>query len=366
MIKNVLTHVPSRLFILSNLLFWLLLNTFAADWNVRQRWAYGREVNFIDMWLMNIPYWGNWALVTPLAIALVRSIKMDGVNLYNVIGKNIVVMLIVMILYWGLTVIEVMFISSGGKASIEALAYSFSDLLVSPMHLDFLIYIAVASMALTLNYNKTIQEQTINNHKLTNQLLKVELTALKSQLNPHFLFNTLNTISGLVRLEQKSGAVKALSELSHMFRSVLENQNKQLTSLKNEMEFVESYLAIQKLRFENKIALQLNVDKECLDFQLPFMLLHTLVENAVQHGSQLESNENVMLLVITVRDEQLNIRLVNKASTKNDHSGFGIGLQNCHKRLKHIYQDRYVLQGKEIENGCFETLLSLPVGVTNV
>jgi sensor histidine kinase YesM len=366
MIKNVLSHFPSRLFILSNILFWLLLNTLSTDSTYRQRLAYGIEANFIDLWLMYIPYWGNWAIVTPLAVALVRSIKMDGVELPRLIAVNIVVMFITMVIYWGLTVIEVTLISSSGKISFEALALGFSNLLMSPMHLDFLVYLAVAALAFAINYNKTIQKQAINNQELTNQLLKVELTALKSQLNPHFLFNTLNTISGLVRLDQKSGAVIALSELSHMFRNVLENQNKQLTCLKNEMEFINSYLAIQKLRFDNKISLKIDVAEESLDIQLPFMLLHTLVENAVQHGSQLESNENMMHLVVSLSDGNLNIRLVNKASTGDDHKGFGIGLQNCHKRLKHIYKDKYILQCQEIDNGYFETLLSLPAGVTDV
>ena len=366
MFKNVLFHTPSRLFILSNVLFWLLLNTLATDSTYRRMLASGSEANFVDLWLWYIPYWGNWAIVTPLAVALVRSIKMDGVELPKLIGINLVVMFITMSIYWGLTVLEITLISSGGSISFEALTKAFCDLLMSPMHMDFLVYVAVAAMALAINYNKTIQKQAINNQQLTNQLLKVELAALKSQLNPHFLFNTLNTISGLVRLDQKSGAVTALSELSHMFRTVLENQNKQLTSLRNEMEFVKSYLVIQKLRFDNKISLQIDVAEESLDIQLPFMLLHTLVENAVQHGSQLESNENMMHLVVSLGDDNLNIRLVNKASTSDGHKGFGIGLQNCHKRLKHIYKDKYTLQCQEIDNGYFETLLCLPVGITDV
>lgn len=366
MFINVLANFPSRLFVLSNILFWLLLNTLASDWTVRQRLAYGRDANFIDVWLVYIPWWGNWAIVTPLAIALVRSIKVENTNIGKFIGLNALVMVICMSIYWSLTVIEVTLINSNGSPTIESFRWSISDLLISPLHLDFLVYLAVASMALAISYNKTVQKQAINNQELKNQLLKVELASLKSQLNPHFLFNTLNTISGLVRLDHKAGAVQALSELSHMFRSVLENQNKQLTSLKTEMDFVESYLAIQKLRFENKLSIQLNVAKNCLDVSLPFMLLHTLVENAVQHGSQLESDENMLQLEVFLDNHNLQIRLINKASTTDGHKGFGIGLQNCRKRLKHIYKGAYKLTCHEIDNGYFETCLSLPIGVENV
>jgi LytS/YehU family sensor histidine kinase len=179
------------------------------------------------------------------------------------------------------------------------------------------------------------------------------------------LFNTLNTISGLVRLEQKEGAVHALSELSKMFRKVLENQKNQLASLKNEMEFIDSYLNIQKIRFENKLAVKIDIQPECMDAELPFMLLHTLVENAVQHGSQLESDENLLHLKVEREDSNLHIELTNKVSINDDHKGFGIGLKNCRKRLKHIYSDSYTLDCFETDDGHYKTTLKLPIGISD-
>jgi two-component system LytT family sensor kinase len=364
MYKEFVKYFPSRLFCLANILFWLVLNTLAADHTHRAMLRWGRESDWLTTWFEYLPWWGNYALLAPVIIAWVRMIGVDGQPWWKLVGKNVLLMLAGMSVYWGLTLTEVTLINNYGAFSSETFFISLSHLLASPMHMDFLIYLAIASFAIALSFHAHSKEQAVHNQELSNQLLTVELQVLKTQLNPHFLFNTLNTISGLVRMENKSQAVKALSELSVMFRKVLENQHHQMTSLKNEMEFINSYLSIQKMRFENKLTFEMDIDQDCLDAELPFMLLHTLVENAVQHGSQLESNENILKLHIRMNAERLDIHLTNKAST-GEHKGFGIGLNNCRKRLGHLYQHDYELQCKDIGDGYFETSLLLPVGDTN-
>lgn len=365
MFKALIQHLPPRVFWLANILFWLILNTIAADHTHRTRIRYGNPSVWIETWLEYLPWWGNWALIAPFIIAAVKVINKSSLTLFKQVSLQLLAGVILMIFYWGLTATEVILISNGG-ITFDELQYSLGRLILSPLHMDVLIYMTVAGIGLAQSYYAKSQEYAVTSQRLSNQLLKAELSALKSQLNPHFLFNTLNTISGLVRLDQKTGAVKALSELSQMFRCVLENQHQQLTSLRNEMEFIDSYLSIQKLRFENKISLQVSIDEECFDAELPFMLLHTLVENAVQHGSQLESNQNIMHLDICCENSWLNIKLINKASTRDDHGGFGIGLKNCRKRLQHIYQDRFTLTTNQIEQGYFQTRLAIPIGPHHV
>lgn len=366
MFKVFISLFPSRIFCLSNLLFWLLLNTLATDWTYRQRIAYDREADFFDLWIYHIPWWGNWALVTPIVIALVRSISIVGQSRVKFIALNLLVMVVAMFFYWALTVIEVTLLNNHWQLNSTALVDSFADLLNSPLHLDFLVYLAVASLGLTVNYYNKARDQAIHNQKLANQLLDIELQSLKAQLSPHFLFNALNTISGLIRLDQKNKAVTALSDLSQMFRKVLENQKTQLTTLRNEMKFVNSYLAIQKMRFENKLEVQMEISQDSLDIEVPFMLLHTLVENAVQHGSQMESDQNLIKLLVTTDGKRLFISLLNKASQHEDHHGFGIGFINCHKRLSRLYQNNYTLVCKKTGDGHFETMLTIPVGGLNV
>lgn len=355
-------YFPSRLFILSNMLFWLILNTIAADNTHRTRISYDRESDWLQTWFEYLPWWGNWAIMAPFIIAGIRWIDLDESKVILFALKNLCLMVVTMLIYWSMTVVEVALIYGHGELQMKIVERVFSRLIISPLHMDALVYLAVASLGFANIYYSKSRQQAVNNEILANQLLQAELKALKSQLSPHFLFNALNTISGLVRLENKSDAVKALSELSKMFRKVLENQKNQLTELRNEIEFINSYLAIQTMRFENKLAIETEVSDDCLDIHVPFMLLHTLVENAVQHGSQLESDKNLLQLKVKKSLNKLHINLTNKASKSGDHKGFGIGLENCRQRLKHIYGSGYLLTCSEQETGFYNTKLILPIG----
>lgn len=366
MFNNFIHNLPPRVFWLGNILFWLILNTVSADHTYRKRNMYDWPATWLEIWIEYLPFWGNWALVAPFIIAVVRTISAKRERITKQVIMNILTAVAMMTIYWGLTVFEVALINSGGVLRMDQITIAFHELMMSPLHMDVLVYFSIMGLGLAQGYYARSQKYALQSQKLSNQLLKAELGILKSQLNPHFLFNTLNTISGLVRLDQKSGAVVALSELSHMFRSVLENQNQQLTSLRTEMAFIDSYMAIQKLRFENKISIQLEIEERCLDDELPFMLLHTLVENAVQHGSQLESDENALILKIGCEPNWLHVELTNKAAISDDHKGFGIGLQNCRKRLKHIYRDNFSLECQDLQNGYFQTKLSIPTGQIDV
>jgi hypothetical protein len=362
MFKKRLIYFPSLSFLLFNVILWLLLNSVAADNTHRMQLYYGMDSDYWSVWLEHLPWWSNWAVVAPIIIALVRHINIEKDLTYKFVAANLLVLTISMGFYWGLTLIEITLMLNNYNFSMEAFFVACEHLVTSPLHMDLLVYAAIASLGFTMSYYTRAKIQASYNQRLSNQLLKVELQSLKSQLSPHFLFNTLNTISGLIRLEHKDNAVKAISELSLMFRKVLESHGIQLTSLRNEIEFINSYLAIQKMRFENKLAVDMDISEQSLDVQVPFMLLHTLVENAVQHGSQLESDKNLLKLVITIDEQVISIYLINKVAKHETHQGFGIGLSNCKKRLQHIYGGNYTLICNKTDDSHFETILILPSG----
>ncbi|WP_245961430.1 sensor histidine kinase [Thalassotalea euphylliae] len=362
MFKTFIDNLPSKYFWLANALFWLLLNSMAATNSYRMSLHFNRPVEWFEVWLEYLPWWGNWALLAPLIIASTQMISFDVERLVTFVGKTCAVMLLFFTLYWGLTIVEVSLINNG-YINPTVLAEAFSQLLLSPLHMDFLVYLAVLCSGYSYTYYKHSRIQARRNQELSEQLLQVELQSLKSQLNPHFLFNTLNTIASLIRLDNKNNAIKALSELSFMLRKVLENQRHQLISLEQEVEFIQSYLTIQQMRFAHKLKTSVDVDDQCLPLDVPFMLLQPLVENAVQHGSQLESDQNELKLSVYCQDEYLHVKLINKIPEKDEHKGFGIGLSNCRKRLEKLYHLDFQLSLTPMENGYFETYLCMPIGV---
>ncbi|WP_448565471.1 sensor histidine kinase [Thalassotalea ganghwensis] len=361
MFKELFNRLPGYKFWLANTLFWLVLNTISAAhthrWEVQNK-EHARM--FYEVWLYYLPWWGNWIFIAPVIIAATSMISLDKNSPLRFTLKSLFVASVIFVVYWGVTMLEVILLK-GKSINAETISTAFDSLLRSPLYMDVLVYIAVFGTGYAMSYHQKVKLQQQINEQLSKQLLEVELHSLKSQLNPHFLFNTLNTISSLVRLDERNTAIKAISELSKMLRKVLENRNNQVISLKDEMEFIESYLAIQQLRFEDKLKISVNVSKGCMQNEIPFMLLQTLVENAVQHGSQLETNENHITLDINCNDGQLYIRLVNIAPETDEHKGFGIGLKNCQQRMEKLYQDKFSLELKELQDGYFETSLTLPL-----
>lgn len=361
MFKSLSSHIPGAWVWLASLLFWLLLNTIAAFHQYRWGVYGGEDPDFWATWMRYLPWWGNWAFITPIVFTAASVVSERQKNVLRFLLSNISLMLLIFVAYWGLTVTEVALLTHGTVNS-DILYQSISELLLSPLHMDFLVYLAVLGLGYGISYYKKSRQQLLDNELLARQLAEIELQSLKSQLNPHFLFNTLNTIASLIRLDNKQSAIKALSELSLMLRKVLENQTNQWISLEQELEFINSYLTIQKMRFESKLLTEVQVDRRCLGYEIPFMLLQPLVENAVQHGSQLESDQNLLKLSVNCGDGRVWVTLINKVPEHDEHKGFGIGLKNSRQRLKKLYGSDFSLELTELEDGYFKTFLSLPTG----
>jgi len=367
MFKTFISHIPGRYFWAANLLFWLILNALATDNTYRQQLSSGNDddIDWLTIWIGHLPWWALWAFVTPLVIAATKQVTFNTKNPLHFIYQHIVTALIFLVgLYWGLSIIISTIIETH-RISWQNISIMINYWQLSLLHIDLLVYIAIVCVGYTIHYYSQSKAQALCNEKLAHQLLQVELQSLKSQLNPHFLFNTLNTVASLIRLDEKQGAINALSELSLMLRKVLEHQNDQLISMQEELDFINSYLTIQKVRFKHKLATEIDIAQDCLDTEIPFMLLQPLVENAVQHGSQLAKNQNILKLVIRRNQKYLMITLTNKVPEIDEHQGFGIGIENTKKRLAKLYNKNFKLTLTPLNDGYFETFLSLPHGEQN-
>ena len=361
MYRNFISHLPGRAFFLTNTLVWLGLNSIASWLAYTRQLDAGQEAVYWHTWMEYIPWWGNFIWFAPMVAACVGMMPERQNNLTLHIRDNVLLFLGTMPLYWLMSVLSATLLHFGNLywESIEQLL---PYLLNGPFYFDIIIYASVVSIAYTRKYEARAAEEQKRNRELAHLLLQTELDALKAQLNPHFLFNTLNSIASLIRLQDKDKALVALSELSMMLRKVLEHQNNEMTPLSQEVEFIKSYLTIQQMRFVNKLEVKLDIADECLQYDVPFMLLQPLVENAVQHGSRLESDDNLIQLTITQQGDELLVKLRNKFIPDNQHKGFGIGIENSRKRLSRIYGDEFVLQLKECRDGYFETFVRLPTG----
>jgi sensor histidine kinase YesM len=353
--------LPSRSLWAGSVAFWLVICTMSADHSYRAMIRAERDVQWLNVWLDYAPWWLPWALITPLLMAATQRVPVEGQKLTTVLLRFLVLMVLTLFAY-GVMALPFVTLQTQGALDWQALQSGIAVWLsYSAWHMDFLVFVSILSAGYAWSYFKRAHTEEAHSEALQRQLVQLELQSLRSQLNPHFLFNTLNTIAGLIRLDNKTSAITALTELSMMLRKVLENQSSQMTSVAEEIEFVQSYLTIQRMRFGEKLQIRVNVEPDCNVQEIPFMLLQPLVENAVQHGVQQETEQNTLQLDLYCRDGNLFVRLINKVAKNDSHNGFGIGLKNCRERLKRLYPNGFTFNLTALEQNYFATELILPL-----
>ena len=208
----------------------------------------------------------------------------------------------------------------------------FVPLSVNFASLFFVWNLIYFSIHLVENYRKS----QINNLELEAAKTEAELNSFKSQLNPHFLFNSLNSIRALVD-EDPEKAKSAITTLSGIMRNFLSSGRMSLISLKEEMDLVEKYLTMEKIRFEERLDLNIDIESAVMDTQVPPLMIQTLVENGIKHGiSKLKAGGSLSISGKAVGSTcQIIIR--NSGQLKSNQNG-GIGLANTHKRLDLIFE----------------------------
>lgn len=182
------------------------------------------------------------------------------------------------------------------------------------------------------------KEKTLTAVALANE---AQLQMLRYQLNPHFLFNALNSIRTLV-YEAPQKAEKMITDLSDLLRYTLSNENDHIVTLADEMEVIRNYLQIQKIRFEEQLIVDLNVAPEAMTFKVPCFLIHPLVENAIKYGLQSSPPPLRIAIDASIVADTLSASVCNTGTLypDNGQNGCGTGLKNIRKRLDHFFPQR--------------------------
>lgn len=177
---------------------------------------------------------------------------------------------------------------------------------------------------------------------------KAQLEVLRYQLNPHFLFNALNSIRASVD-EDKNRAKLMITQLSEFLRYSLLNESAKKIALRDELEAVRNYLAIEKIRFEEKLSIEYEIESAAEDFKVPCFLLNPLVENAIKHGLQTSPKPLQIKIAARVSDNKLFLEVVNSGKLQNNSNGNGtkIGLKNVRERLEKLFGDKSSFELKQ-------------------
>lgn len=220
------------------------------------------------------------------------------------------------------------------------------------------IYITPSSVAIAFILDLIIRKRAVelNNAKLKEENLSNQLKTLKDQIKPHFLFNTLNTLSELIRNESREVGLKFVDDLAIVYRYILEKSNYDLVDLSVELDFANSYTRLVKKRFHNKIDVEINISDKYMVYRIPPLTLLLLIENAIKHNEVSEASP----LNIKIDIHHKYLRIENNLNPKNPKPpSLGIGLQNLSQRYSIItnseivinsYPDKFTVQLPLINN----------------
>jgi signal transduction histidine kinase len=221
-------------------------------------------------------------------------------------------------------------------------------------------YAAIVGLSYALGYYRESQARAVKAANLEARLMEARLKTLEAELHPHFLFNTLHAISTLVHSDPES-ADRMISRLSDLLRLTFDRSGAAEVPLKEELEFLQKYLQIEQIRFQDRLSVKFDIDPETLDADVPRLILQPLVENAIKHGIgprsgrglvQVSAKQQNQAIWIEVRDDGVGLSTNARARF---HSG--VGLSNTRARLECLYGDAHTLEFAEGDGGLAVRLL---------
>ena len=221
-------------------------------------------------------------------------------------------------------------------------------------------FVTIAAAAHALEARMRARDREVDAVRVRSQLAEARLEALSAQLQPHFLFNTLQAISTLITRDP-AGAEKMLADLADLLREVLRHSDKREIMLREELGVLEAYLAISRRRFGDRLAITIDTPADTLDAQVPFFILQPLVENALHHGVGARSGPASVAITSRREGDRLLLSVVDDGpGVEAGEIRRGIGLTNTEARLGELYGGDSLMRAGAADGGGFAVHLSLP------
>jgi two-component system, LytTR family, sensor kinase len=317
--------------------------------------------------VLNLVYWYIPAVLAPIIMAFALRHPLDRMRWPRQLAPHLAAALAYSVVHTAIMMGVRTLLLIGQELPPNFPGWWNYTLLSHLTQLDWLLmtYLFLIGVAYALAYRRESEARALNASQLETRLVEAQLQALQRQLHPHFLFNTLNTVSGLIRTDPNA-ADTMIDRLGDLLRMTLHTSGVQEVSLKEELDVLEKYVEIERTRFGDRLTIDLRVQSETLDAQVPSLMLQPLVENAIRHGIA----PNARPGRITVSAERVNGDLV--LQVIDNGNGLppdrlmalnrGVGLDNTRARLTHLYRDRFEFTFSNLDRG-FRVLIRIPFEV---
>src|SRR6266567_3106944 len=319
------------------------------------------SITHLPSLLYGVVLWGWWGLIAAglwIGGAKVHALhkrSVVNITLHLIAGCAIAVLHLVLLSSLSLVVPE-------WKSNAPVPAVLTSQLHLNRFGIEILIYGFIFGLIGIVQFQLRAQRDAVRALELQRQLSAAQLKALQMQLEPHFLLNTLNAITTLVELGRQNEAAEMLGHLNTILKRTLERTTPEKVPLAQELQIVENYLAIEQIRFADRLRVDIKVDPGALSSLVPCFLLQPIVENAIRHGIANCENEGLVEASARRDGDRLRITIRDSGSGSNGPGkpGNGIGLKNTRERLSYFYPDEYEMQAGPMQTGGFEVAIDVP------
>ena len=356
-----------RRLIIFGFLGWTLFGVFFGLQSYVNAVYFGQKISFINtlgVWLI-CGY--AWMLLTPLVVYLSERFFITS----GQIGRNLAIHFLagslLSLAQLSVFIFARQWLLGNGQKSFS-FSGDFQRLFVGEFHINLLIYWIVTGIwHLRLIHRRYLEREresarlALERSQLETQLANAQIEALKMQLHPHFLFNTLNSVSGLMSDDVES-ANKMLVRLSELLRVALRSGNAQEVSLKEELEFLRGYLEIEQIRFQDRLRVDFAVEKETLDAKVPNLILQPLVENAIRHGIAPLASAGEIVIETRRRNNFVELAVSDNGAGFDDSTkaSNGIGLKNTQERLEKLYGENQRFEITSKAEGGLQIKIKIP------
>ena len=328
-----------------SLIVWVLIGFISSSRYYLSGLFQGKGVSLAAFFNEAIFCFVLWALLTPTILNLSRRYPLTGDKLIPRLSFHLGAGLLTSVVYSALETVAGL-VQKGAPADAPSLLSSFQLIFVTGAFPQIMTYGAIVGAGHVMEYyrrqrqrEREVSEIKLRASQLESSLRQAQLDALRLQIHPHFLFNTLNTISFLMR-EDVEAANRLLIQLSELLRVAVRTEQQEIP-LRQELDFLNRYLEIEQTRFQDRLSVEMQIEPETLDAMAPALLLQPLVENAIKHGIAQSSEPGVVRVSARRKQDFLEIEIRDSGpgfpAAEAAGAGAGVGLANTRARLKRIY-----------------------------
>jgi two-component system LytT family sensor kinase len=314
------------------------------------------SIGWLEALLPALTDWYLWTLLSPLVIWLALAFPLER-------GRWLRRLPILLVAGVAISLLKVGLDFEAGRLLPWITESRFGQRARFDTHFNLMTYAVILGLAYAVIYYRRYRERELRASQLETQLTRARLQVLEMQLHPHFLFNTLNAITALLRRDV-AAAERVVIRLGELLRITLDNTDRQEVRLKDEIEFLGRYVEIEQTRFGDRLSVDFQIEPETLDAEVPNLILQPLVENAIRHGVARRSGPGRVIVRARRAAGRLELVVIDDgpglAENRGEAPEEGLGLSNTRERLEQLYGADHAMALETPQGGGLRVRVSIP------